>query len=199
NRWQRRSSERSFTRPSTQRSSDNGTQKEEKHHEQELHLRMPRVGPSLRCRRRRDALLAPHSRRHIRPRVRRAPRRLLRDPPSAPPGTRRLLPPLRLRRSCRRAPRSAAVDPGNGLMAFVSRGFRGRRVAAADPTRVPPGQYVTADFPVLSAGPTPHTSLELWDFTIVGELPEPRRWSWEEFRALPSEEVTRDIHCVTKW
>ncbi len=84
-------------------------------------------------------------------------------------------------------------------MAFVSRGFRGRRAAGADPARVPPGQYVTRDFPVLSAGPTPHTSLELWDFSIIGELDEPRGWSWEEFRALPSEEITRDIHCVTKW
>ena len=82
---------------------------------------------------------------------------------------------------------------------IVSRGFRGRRAADVDPARVPPGQYVTADFPVLSAGPTPHTSLELWDFSIVGELAEPRGWTWEEFRALPSEEITRDIHCVTKW
>ena len=84
-------------------------------------------------------------------------------------------------------------------MAFVSRGFRGRRAADVDPARVPPGQYVTRDFPVLSAGPTPHTPLEQWDFTIVGEVDEPRRWTWEEFRALPSEEITRDIHCVTKW
>jgi len=58
---------------------------------------------------------------------------------------------------------------------------------------------VTHDFPVLSAGPTPHTPFEKWDFSITGELDEPRRWTWEEFRALPSEEVTVDIHCVTKW
>jgi DMSO/TMAO reductase YedYZ molybdopterin-dependent catalytic subunit len=82
---------------------------------------------------------------------------------------------------------------------YVSRGFRGRRVADVDPARVPAGQYVTRDFPVLSAGPTPHTALELWDFSIIGELDEPRRWTWEEFSALPSEEITRDIHCVTKW
>jgi DMSO/TMAO reductase YedYZ molybdopterin-dependent catalytic subunit len=80
----------------------------------------------------------------------------------------------------------------------VSRGFHGRR-RDGDPERVPPGQYVTPDFPVLSIGPTPHTPLEDWDFQITGDLDEPRRWSWEEFRALPSEDVTRDIHCVTKW
>jgi ferredoxin-NADP reductase len=84
-------------------------------------------------------------------------------------------------------------------MSVVSRGFRGRRAADVDPARVPPGQYVTTDFPVLSAGPTPHTALELWDFSITGELDEPCAWTWEEFRALPSEEITRDIHCVTKW
>ena len=84
-------------------------------------------------------------------------------------------------------------------MSFVSRGFRGRRRAEGDAGRVPPGQYVTTDFPVLSAGPTPHTPPESWDFRVVGELDDARRWTWEEFRALPSEEVTRDIHCVTKW
>jgi DMSO/TMAO reductase YedYZ molybdopterin-dependent catalytic subunit len=58
---------------------------------------------------------------------------------------------------------------------------------------------VTRDFPVLSAGPTPHTPLDRWDFSIVGDVDQPRRWTWEEFQALPSEEVTVDIHCVTKW
>ena len=67
---------------------------------------------------------------------------------------------------------------------IVSRGFRGRRAADVDPARVPPGQYVTQDFPVLSAGPAPHTSPGLWDFSIVGELDEPRSWTWEESRAL---------------
>src|SRR5918911_746817 len=82
---------------------------------------------------------------------------------------------------------------------FISRGFRGRRRPTERGTQLPPGQYLVEGFPVLSAGPTPRTSLEDWDFSIVGELDEPRRWAWEEFRALPSEEITRDIHCVTKW
>ena len=84
-------------------------------------------------------------------------------------------------------------------MSFVSRGFQGRRRQDADPSRVPPGQYVTEDFPVLSAGPTPHSSLESWNFSIGGEVDEERGWTWAEFTALPSEEVTVDIHCVTKW
>lgn len=83
-------------------------------------------------------------------------------------------------------------------MGFVSRGFKGRRREDAE-GKVPPGQYVTGDFPVLTAGPTPRTPLDQWDFQIVGEIDEPLRWTWEEFLALPSETVDCDIHCVTKW
>ena len=81
----------------------------------------------------------------------------------------------------------------------ISRGFQGRRRGDADPARVPPGQYVTNDFPVLSAGPTPHTPLAEWDFTIRGAVDRPVTWAWNEFLALPSETVTVDVHCVTKW
>jgi DMSO/TMAO reductase YedYZ molybdopterin-dependent catalytic subunit len=84
-------------------------------------------------------------------------------------------------------------------MSFVSRGFKGRRRSEGDPVRVPPGQYVTDDFPVLSAGPTPQTRLEDWTFTLRGAVDEPKSWSWEQLQALPSETVTVDIHCVTKW
>jgi DMSO/TMAO reductase YedYZ molybdopterin-dependent catalytic subunit len=84
-------------------------------------------------------------------------------------------------------------------MSYVSRGFRGRRRDEGPSGRVPPGQYLVDDFPVLSAGPTPRTPLDEWDFVVTGAVAEPRRWTWEEFRALPSETVTKDIHCVTKW
>jgi DMSO/TMAO reductase YedYZ molybdopterin-dependent catalytic subunit len=82
---------------------------------------------------------------------------------------------------------------------FVSRGFRGRRRRMEGGDRLPPGQYLVDGFPVLSAGLTPRTPLEEWDFSIGGEVDEPKRWTWDEFRALPSEKFTRDIHCVTKW
>src|ERR671938_1553845 len=81
----------------------------------------------------------------------------------------------------------------------ISRGFGGRRREDAPRDRVPPGQYVTRDFPVLSAGRTPHTPLDRWDFSIVGEVAQPKRWSWDEFKRLPSETVRTDIHCVTRW
>ena len=81
----------------------------------------------------------------------------------------------------------------------ISRGFRGRGRPEVGPGRVPPGQYVTADFPVLAAGPTPRSDLEAWSFTVLGAVAAPRSWTWEQLRALPSETVTVDIHCVTKW
>jgi DMSO/TMAO reductase YedYZ molybdopterin-dependent catalytic subunit len=82
---------------------------------------------------------------------------------------------------------------------FISRNFRGRRRMPDQAGRLPPGQYLVEDFPVLSAGPTPRTPLDQWDFSIAGEVEQPRRWTWEEFRALPSETITTDIHCVTRW
>jgi DMSO/TMAO reductase YedYZ molybdopterin-dependent catalytic subunit len=78
-----------------------------------------------------------------------------------------------------------------------SRGFVGRR-GAADVT-LPPGQYLTEEFPVLSAGPTPHVPLEQWELTIDDGKKPLRQWSWKAFRELPAENVTADIHCVTRW
>jgi DMSO/TMAO reductase YedYZ molybdopterin-dependent catalytic subunit len=84
-------------------------------------------------------------------------------------------------------------------MDFISRGFRGRPRDKAADDRLPPGQYLVRDFPVLSAGPTPHTPLDRWTFSIDGEIDQPKRWTWREFLKLPSETVTKDVHCVTKW
>jgi DMSO/TMAO reductase YedYZ molybdopterin-dependent catalytic subunit len=64
---------------------------------------------------------------------------------------------------------------------------------------LPPGQYETHDFPVLSAGPTPHTPLAQWSFTLRDASGETLRWSWDEFQGLPRTALETDIHCVTKW
>ncbi len=84
-------------------------------------------------------------------------------------------------------------------MGFISRGFKGKRRDNVSSSRVPPGQHVVGDFPVLSAGPTPRVSLDQWTFSIDGEIDEPKRWTWKEFQELPPETLTTDIHCVTKW
>jgi len=52
---------------------------------------------------------------------------------------------------------------------------------------------------VLSAGPTPRVPLDSWAFTIRTEKGEATTWNWDQFQALPSEEITTDIHCVTRW
>jgi DMSO/TMAO reductase YedYZ molybdopterin-dependent catalytic subunit len=88
----------------------------------------------------------------------------------------------------------------DGAVRPVSRGFHGRhRESPAQVGRVPPGQYVTSDFPVLSAGPTPRTPLQDWTFSVRQPGGASQAWTWPELMALPSEQVTVDIHCVTRW
>jgi DMSO/TMAO reductase YedYZ molybdopterin-dependent catalytic subunit len=82
-------------------------------------------------------------------------------------------------------------------MSVFTRGFHGRR--RDDDGRLPPGQYLTDDFPVLSAGPTPQVPLDRWAFTVRTESGDRHAWSWPELTALPTETVTVDLHCVTRW
>jgi DMSO/TMAO reductase YedYZ molybdopterin-dependent catalytic subunit len=81
-------------------------------------------------------------------------------------------------------------------MGIITRGFAGRGRRDVD---LPPGQYLTEDFPVLSAGPTPRVPTDTWQLGVSTESGERRTWSWSELLALPNETVTVDIHCVTKW
>lgn len=82
---------------------------------------------------------------------------------------------------------------------MVTRGFTGRPPGPLLPERVPPGQHLVDDFPVLSAGPTPRVEPERWSFTLkVGPRPI-KKWSWAEFNRLPMTKFVRDIHCVTSW
>ena len=82
-------------------------------------------------------------------------------------------------------------------MGIISRGFSGRgRVASDD---LPPGQFLTEDFPVLSAGPTPDIDRADWSFTIRTGFGADQTWDWAQLQAMPTEDVTTDIHCVTRW
>jgi DMSO/TMAO reductase YedYZ molybdopterin-dependent catalytic subunit len=81
-------------------------------------------------------------------------------------------------------------------MGLVSGRFTGRpREHRPD---LPPGQYLTHDFPVLSAGPTPRIATADWELTLRTESGV-RSWSWEQAHALPQVDVDTDIHCVTRW
>ncbi len=82
---------------------------------------------------------------------------------------------------------------------FRSRAMRKVEEAGYDPARLPPGQYLTEKWPVLHAGTVPETDLATWDFRVSGEVENPTVLSWEEFTALPTREITIDIHCVTRW
>ena len=89
-------------------------------------------------------------------------------------------------------------------VAITSRmlGARGRKQAeklGIDPERVPPGQYLTDRFPVLTVGPNPKYDLAEWDLAVFGEVEREVKLSWDELMALPQRDVTLDIHCVTRW
>lgn len=82
-------------------------------------------------------------------------------------------------------------------MGVISRGFTGR--SREHNPDLPPGQFLTEDFPVLSAGPTPEIDTAEWEFSIRTEAGTAHTWSWDELLALPIEDVATDIHCVTRW
>src|ERR671916_2675561 len=98
------------------------------------------------------------------------------------------------RPAARRAVRSKEAQPVSDPP--LSRGFRGRRggADAAAAARVPPGQHVTADFPVLSAGAAPRTRPEDWSFALQHGGSLLAGWSWGGVKALPRTRVAVDIH-----
>jgi DMSO/TMAO reductase YedYZ molybdopterin-dependent catalytic subunit len=82
-------------------------------------------------------------------------------------------------------------------MGLISRGFGGRRRSSDE--NLPPGQYLTEDFPVLSAGPTPRVDLDDWQLSVTNETGDVSRWDWAALLALAHDEPTVDLHCVTRW
>ena len=82
-------------------------------------------------------------------------------------------------------------------MAIVTPGFTGRR--QSPDVQLPPGQYLTEDFPVLTAGPTPRVPTDRWELTVSTEVGRKYTWSWQQLIELPAEKIKTDIHCVTKW
>jgi DMSO/TMAO reductase YedYZ molybdopterin-dependent catalytic subunit len=82
-------------------------------------------------------------------------------------------------------------------MSAVSRGFKGRRRPAD--AGLPPGQYLVVGLPGAVGGTDPSIDLEDWELVITSETGQQHRWDWAGFRALPSEPITSDLHCVTHW
>jgi DMSO/TMAO reductase YedYZ molybdopterin-dependent catalytic subunit len=65
--------------------------------------------------------------------------------------------------------------------------------------RLPPGQVLTAKWPVLTYGDTPRADLTRWTLRCFGLVERETSWTWDQFRELPRVEITSDIHCVTRW
>ena len=78
-----------------------------------------------------------------------------------------------------------------------ARGITARSVAST--ARLPPGQKLTAGFPVLDLGVQPEIPLSEWKLTLNGLVEKPVTLSWDEFNALPQVEDISDFHCVTTW
>ena len=85
-------------------------------------------------------------------------------------------------------------------MGFFDRNRKNLEKLGYDPSRLPPGQYLTERFPVLHAGDVPdYHDLSTWSLKVFGLVDEELTISWEELLALPQTDITLDIHCVTKW
>lgn len=65
--------------------------------------------------------------------------------------------------------------------------------------RLPPGQRLVADFPVLDLGTHPDIPLDHWTLQIHGQVENPVTLRWADFRALPVFRDVSDFHCVTTW
>lgn len=79
---------------------------------------------------------------------------------------------------------------------IINKGFKPKR---EKDKRLPPGQYETKDFPVLSLGPTPQISKSDWSLKIFGLVEHEIELDWEKINTFPQKNVVKDIHCVTKW
>ena len=84
-------------------------------------------------------------------------------------------------------------------MVFRSLGVKRPKIAPELAERVPPGQHVTARWPVLHHGAIPPFNPAAWDLRVFGLIERPLRYTWEEFQALPRFTFTADMHCVTRW
>lgn len=73
------------------------------------------------------------------------------------------------------------------------------RVARPDSERLPPGQHLTRDWPVLDLGVTPEIAQHQWHLDVYGAIDNPVFWDWHQFMSQPQAAIRSDIHCVTTW
>jgi len=71
--------------------------------------------------------------------------------------------------------------------------------AASPEERLPPGQRLVKNWPVLDLGVQPEVPRESWSLTVDGLVENPLTWDWAAFQDQPQQEFVSDIHCVTAW
>ena len=73
------------------------------------------------------------------------------------------------------------------------------RVSRPEDSRLPPGQHLVKNWPILDLGQTPNVPKEVWRLDIVGLVDKPQTWTWTNLMAQPQTQKISDIHCVTSW
>ncbi|TCK31755.1 DMSO/TMAO reductase YedYZ molybdopterin-dependent catalytic subunit [Ancylobacter aquaticus] len=73
------------------------------------------------------------------------------------------------------------------------------RITRPEEQRLPPGQHLVRDWPVLDLGTQPRIALDHWRLDVTGEVEHPVSWDWATFKAQKQTQETTDIHCVTTW
>ncbi|PDT79207.1 sulfite oxidase-like oxidoreductase [Bradyrhizobium sp. C9] len=73
------------------------------------------------------------------------------------------------------------------------------KITRPDEQRLPPGQHLTADWPVLDLGLMPNVTRERWRLDVYGAVEQTIYWNWPQFAAQPQTQFVSDIHCVTTW
>ncbi|MBR0956055.1 sulfite oxidase-like oxidoreductase [Bradyrhizobium japonicum] len=73
------------------------------------------------------------------------------------------------------------------------------KITRPEDQRLPPGQHLTKDWPVLDLGVVPPISRERWRLDVYGAVETPVFWTFDEFIAQKQARFTSDIHCVTTW
>lgn len=85
-------------------------------------------------------------------------------------------------------------------IALHRRGISGREVDEEfGDDRLPPGQHIVNNWPVLDLGYKPRIPLDEWTLVIDGLVHDPATWNWQEFQSQPQQRATSDFHCVTSW
>jgi DMSO/TMAO reductase YedYZ molybdopterin-dependent catalytic subunit len=73
------------------------------------------------------------------------------------------------------------------------------RISRPETERLPPGQHLVKNWPVLDLGQQPQVSEASWRLEVRGLVETPLTLTWSAFHELEQSTKLSDIHCVTTW